>query len=265
MAKVRISILCDNRCESTRLETEHGFSCLLEVGDFKLLIDMGETDLFLRNAGKMKINMSNVQNALITHGHYDHGGGASHLRGKDIFIHGKTFQRRFKPPTEEFDLKEETLVVENKDKNNWLEIDSNVVINGSVFLIPNIPVTHEFERGSAWILEDGSVDELADEICVAVKTDKGLVIISGCAHRGICSTVDYARWMTGESRVSSVIGGFHLRKLDDKVEKTLEYFKANPVGSLLMAHCNSDEVIEKFKEELPNMAQMISTGMVVEL
>lgn len=261
---VKVSFLTDNRCQVAGLDVEHGFSCLLEVESYKILIDQGETDLFARNAKKMGIDLSKVKNALVTHGHYDHGGGASWLVGKDIFVHAKTFQRRFKPPYMDFPLKEETLSLKNKGKNNFIAINGNTVINERVFLLSGIDMIFPFEKGYYAVLEDGQRDLIEDEISIAVKTDEGLVIISGCAHRGICSTVEYAKKVTGEQRIRAVIGGFHLRKWDETAEKTLEYFSENSVGELYMAHCNGDDVIERFVKELPKITKVVGVGLVVD-
>ena len=259
---VKISFLCDNRCFEGGCETEHGFSCLLEVNNYKLLIDCGETDVFLRNAKLMNIDMDTVKNVLITHGHYDHGGGASHLCNKEIFVHKHTFQKRFKPPYKGHGLTEETLMVENKDKNKFIEIVNNTVINDNIYLLANIERKYDFEEPRPALLENGEPDDYIDEISVAVKTNKGLVVISGCAHRGICNTIEYAKKITGENRVHCVVGGFHLRDLNDAAKKTLEYFLNNPVDILLMAHCNGDDVIEHFKKEL-QIVKMAGTGMQI--
>ncbi|MCL2228625.1 MAG: MBL fold metallo-hydrolase [Firmicutes bacterium] len=262
--RVKVSFLVDNRCGGNKLEREHGFSCLLEVDDFKLLIDMGETDLFLKNAKKMKVDLDSVKNAVITHGHYDHGGGASHLREKDIYVHRRAFQKRFKPPFKHWGIKDETFALENMDKNNFIFVENNVRLNDKVWLLANIPMVHPFEKGYYGILENNERDLIEDEISVAVVTDKGLVVISGCAHRGICNTVDYAKTVTGVSHVHAVVGGFHLgmitKQWDETAEETLEYFKTNRVDSLIMAHCNIDEVITEFKKQLPDVVKTVFVG-----
>lgn len=227
---------------------------------------MGETDLYLLNAKKMGLDIDSIKNALISHGHYDHGGGATYLRGKDIFVHKQTFQKRFKPATKEFNKLDETLKIgDGKTQNNFIAIESNIIINDKIFLLANIPMVNKFELGYYAVLENDESDKIIDEISVAIKIDKGLVIISGCAHRGICNTIEYAKQITGEQRIHHVVGGFHLRKWDDVAEKTLEYFKANKVDCLLMAHCNGDDVIEKFKKELPEIVKIVSVGMAVEI
>jgi len=261
---VKISFLTNNRCQVAGLDVEHGFSCVLEVGDFKLLIDQGETDLFARNAEKMGVDLNNIKNALITHGHYDHGGGASYLSGKNIYVHEKTFQRRFKPPYMDLPKKEETLLVDNKDKNNYIEIKGNTEVSKDVLLLSGIEWLFPFEKGYYAVLENDVKDDIDDEISVIVKTETGLIVISGCAHRGICNTIEYAKKITGEQRIRAVIGGFHLRKWNEDAQMTLEYFKDNAVGELYMAHCNGDDVIERFLKEMPKVVKVVGVGMVVE-
>jgi 7,8-dihydropterin-6-yl-methyl-4-(beta-D-ribofuranosyl)aminobenzene 5'-phosphate synthase len=69
------------------------------------------------------------------------------------------------------------------------------------------------------------------------KTEKGLVILAGCSHAGICNIVGYAKEVCNEERVHVVLGGFHLLGDSDQLEKTIEYFLKNPVEYLYPMHC----------------------------
>jgi 7,8-dihydropterin-6-yl-methyl-4-(beta-D-ribofuranosyl)aminobenzene 5'-phosphate synthase len=267
---IKLIFLCDNRenPKTPNIKSEHGFSVLLETGGFALLIDSGTTDLFIKNAKEMGINLDDVKNALLTHGHGDHGGGLAYLTGKDIFMHKNAFQKRTRKPDIENNLpaRDMTFTLANADKNNIWHIGENIKINENIYFLCNIPRKYEYEMHPfPATLENGADDMVSDEISVAIKTDKGLVVISGCAHCGICSTIDYAREICGEQRVYCVVGGFHLRKSTTQSIKTAtaEWFAKNKVGRVIMGHCNCDDTIDLFKAKLGDKVTAIYAGLRV--
>ena len=73
------TVLSDNRSCDGSLETEHGLSILLETDKYHILLDTGASDVFIRNAGKMGIDLSTIDYVFISHGHSDHAGGLQHL------------------------------------------------------------------------------------------------------------------------------------------------------------------------------------------
>ena len=80
-------------------------------------------------------------------------------------------------------------------------------------------------------------------------TNRGLVIVSGCSHAGICNIVEYARKVTGQDRLHAVLGGFHLLADPLQLEKTIAYFKANRVEHLYPMHCTDLPALTRFYKE----------------
>ncbi|MBK8806055.1 MAG: hypothetical protein IPO21_05160 [Bacteroidales bacterium] len=70
---------------------------------------------------------------------------------------------------------------------------------------------------------------------------EGLIVISGCAHSGICNIIDYAKKVGNSNKVLAVIGGFHLKEKDTQTIKTIEYFKNNDISALFPMHCTEFE------------------------
>ena len=82
--------------------------------------------------------------------------------------------------------------------------------------------------------------------------DKGLVILSGCAHSGIVNTIEHAKEFTGVDKIYGVIGGFHLaRASDEEIEKTIEYIKKDKPKYVVPTHCSGFRAIRMFAEEMP--------------
>ena len=97
--------------------------------------------------------------------------------------------------------------------------------NMKVWKYGNLPMTNEEGEDYAHLDDSGRV----------IKTQEGLIIISGCAHSGICNTVEYAKNVTGDNRIISVIGGFHLKQVDERTLKTIEYMKNNSVKKYIFS------------------------------
>ena len=76
---MKCTILADNRTGNIALPTEHGLSVLLETACYRILLDTGSSDLFMRNAEQMGIDLSQVDYVFISHGHSDHAGGLRHF------------------------------------------------------------------------------------------------------------------------------------------------------------------------------------------
>ena len=105
-----------------------------------------------------------------------------------------------------------------------------------------------------------STEEHLDDSGLVIKTENGLIVFSGCSHSGICNTVEYAKKITGDNRVLAVMGGFHLKAVDECTTKTIEYMKQNNVQMVYLAHCTSDIVCQEFIKQMSDGATVIETG-----
>ena len=87
---------------------------------------------------------------------------------------------------------------------------------------------------------------MPDDSALAVKSKKGLIVITGCSHSGICNIVEYAKKVAGIKKIYSVIGGFHLKKDDIVLKKTTEYLKKENIERLYPCHCTGLPALVKF-------------------
>ena len=119
-------------------------------------------------------------------------------------------------------------------------IDLVIWLTGGLVFLGEIPRRHPFEAAQPIVemRDTGEPDFLPDDSALAYRSPAGLVIITGCAHAGICNIVDHARDVCGEERIVDIIGGFHL--LDPKpaqLRGTLAYMKALNPEALHACHC----------------------------
>jgi 7,8-dihydropterin-6-yl-methyl-4-(beta-D-ribofuranosyl)aminobenzene 5'-phosphate synthase len=89
-----------------------------------------------------------------------------------------------------------------------------------------------------------------------------LVIISGCAHSGICNIIDYGISITGITKVKGVIGGFHLKHNNKQTQKTINYFKEQNIKYIYPSHCTELAALSAFNLSFP--LKQVKTGMVFE-
>ncbi|WP_320017664.1 MBL fold metallo-hydrolase [Labilibaculum manganireducens] len=256
-----IKILVDNTAKDG-FEAVHGFSAVIEA-DEKILFDVGPNSLFIENAAKMGVDLDEINTLVLSHGHWDHGDGLQFVAGKRLITHPDSFSLRFRKESKttvglkmtrneiaaQFELKESKLPV-------W--------ISEKMVYLGEIPRLNDFEsQSTTFLLEDGSPDFVADDSALAIKSEKGLIVISGCAHAGICNTVTYAKDVCGEDKVYVVLGGFHLKKLDEVFQKTAGFFQEEKLEILGATHCTSFLVQDEFKKYFKTIN--LEAGVEVEL
>jgi 7,8-dihydropterin-6-yl-methyl-4-(beta-D-ribofuranosyl)aminobenzene 5'-phosphate synthase len=254
-----LTVLVDNNTLTDHyFSGEPGLSFLITTQGKKILFDTGYSDLFLKNAQGLGEDLLDLDMVVLSHGHLDHTGGLPDLvrhltraiieeipaRIPTIIAHPYCFFPRPKQPIPnigsilpEDELKRQFSVVTSTSPQ-WLTDD--------LVFLGQIERKFDFEYTTAGkrkiLMPDGSLvdDQLLDDTALALRTDKGLVIITGCSHSGICNIVDHAKRVCGEERVIDIIGGLHLLAPErPRLEKTVSYLKNLDLESLHACHCTS--------------------------
>jgi 7,8-dihydropterin-6-yl-methyl-4-(beta-D-ribofuranosyl)aminobenzene 5'-phosphate synthase len=258
---VCITTLIENSLgEHTGLVVEHGLSFLIERGKDSVLFDVGQSSKFLHNAQKLEKDLSLVSHVVLSHGHYDHSGGFRPFAALSEKHHlalwtGKGFFDRkygkFGPSLQylgnDFDAK-------------FLEshgIEHHVVVEGKTEIVPGVwgiagfSRTHTEEpvnpRFCKQTLENGlwQEDTFEDEMLLVVESEKGLIVIVGCAHPGILNMLDTVTELF-DQKIYALLGGTHLVEADkERVDKTLSHWKDQEIGVLGISHCSGSLAIEQ--------------------
>lgn len=241
---VKLTVL-HNEYESF-VEEKAGFSILIELPEekLKILFDTSMKNDIVINANKNNVDLSNIDYVVFSHGHYDHTDGIKFLKLseiKHIIAHPVCFIKRFVkhkgkeiyigiPFFLEY-LQRETNVIQSK-KPYW--------ISEKVVFLSEIPRKNSFEgQESLGYLENHERDWILDDSGLVIKTNNGLIIISGCSHSGICNIIEYAKEICNEDKIAVVMGGFHL--FDNKrISPTIDYLQSQKIDKLFVAHCLSD-------------------------
>lgn len=242
---VKITVL-HNELEQF-VNSHSGFSVLIEADGKRILFDTSHSDEFIINAKKSGINLDNIDYLVLSHGHWDHTNGLTSLNGSSftIIAHPDCFERKYR------DVRYigAPLSIEEARKSFRIELykDPKEITKNVIFL-GEIPRTNNFEgKNPVGKKQNGEDDLVLDDSALAIKSGKGLIIITGCGHSGICNTIEYAKKVTKEHRISAVIGGFHL--FDKKqTEKTICYFKELGDVKIYPLHCLDTHAFSEFEK-----------------
>ena len=258
---MKITVLTEN-CAGSGFLAEHGLSYLIEHEDEKILFDTGHTDIFIKNAKTLGINIQReVNTVVLSHGHWDHGDGLEHIHNKTLIAHPKVFMKRFrKNNNSNIGLKLSKGQIEKKFKLVLKE--EPYYISDNIVFLGQIPRLNGFEaKTTNFIDELGEPDYVIDDSAIAVIQNNELIVITGCSHSGICNIIEYARKVTGINNVKSVIGGFHLKHKNLQTEYTVKFLKENNINKIYPSHCTELPALTSFYEEF-NIEQL-KTGMIL--
>lgn len=240
---MRIRLLCENSASGLVWQAEWGFSAFIEFGGKKILFDTGYSDVWQKNAEIAGIDLNDVDVIVLSHFHDDHTRGLlTHTfeERKNLVCHPRVL-------TESYDSDDPAAMQDYRDIRAILKNDFEVqtargpleLAEGAYFL-GEIPRATTFERGMSFD------DPMEDDTALAFRTDKGAVVVVGCAHAGICNIALRAKQVTGQE-LHAVIGGFHMMKNEKPpIEETIDWFRKENVEHLLPMHCVEFEYMARF-------------------
>jgi 7,8-dihydropterin-6-yl-methyl-4-(beta-D-ribofuranosyl)aminobenzene 5'-phosphate synthase len=257
----KISILTENTA-SEKFKAEFGLSYLAEHNRFSLLFDTGHSDLFLQNAKKLSIDISQIDIVVLSHGHWDHGNGLRFLKNKKLICHPEAFRKRYSLRSKELNgiyLTRELA----EDGFDLIQSREPYYISDEIIFLGEIPRLNDFETVSAVSYdENGEIDQMPDDSALAIVEEGQIIVVSGCAHSGICNTIEYAKKVTKISKIKAVIGGFHLLRNDLQTAKTIEYLKNEDIEQLLPSHCTELPALCAISKEFD--CKQVKAGFVFE-
>ncbi len=250
---MKLTVLVDN---NTLIDQyfygEPAVSYYIEDEGVKVLFDIGYSDLFLRNSIALKKDLTKVDYVVLSHGHNDHTGGLSSFvkyfknieRSKFTAIigHSDVFHKKYYDGRVSIGAEVTTKDLLDVDGLELNLSQKPIQISDNLFFLGEIPRCNRFENQSpiGIVLKDGveEPDYLLDDSALVYKSDRGLFIITGCSHAGICNIIEYAKEVCRNDRICGVIGGFHLLNPDKKqLEQTIDYLSQQEIEAIYPCHC----------------------------
>ena len=262
---MRWTVLSDNRTNNPAFETEHGLSILLETERHRILLDTGASDMFIRNAERLGIDLSTVDYVFISHGHSDHAGGLKHFmainkKAKVIVspdaISGRFFSKRGL-------LHSITTVWPEIPRERLLPIEHSGSIGDDIYIIAHIPHIHPMPEGNRHLfVQDTQGQYIQDDFRheLALCTD-GL-LFTGCAHSGLENILAAC-----PLPVNTVVGGFHLldnHESETKLEELSHRLAdAYPQTQFYTSHCTGGVAFAVLQGVMGDKIHPFSCGTIV--
>jgi len=247
---IQITTLSENTAAGVNLIAEWGLSILVEADNRKILLDTGTTFSAAHNAITLGVDLSSIDKIVFSHGHFDHTGGLLHIlkvmKGPiEVIAHPDIWAAKYgRRPGEKEQYAgvpfpreaAESLGASFNLTNKPVWISDNIATSGE------IPMTTDYEKIDPilYVKENGELqpDPLRDDQAVFVKSEKGLIIILGCAHRGVINTIRHAQKLTGVEPIYAVIGGTHLlRASPQRMDSTIAELRSCGIQRLGACHC----------------------------
>lgn len=276
----------------TSMHGEHGLSYHIEVSASgrtqAFMFDYGvEGEGVVKNMKLLEIDPGSLAAFALSHGHYDHWGslmyllkgqGAKIKKGIPLYVGEEAFARRFARPPAKADrpggaaedaedlgqlAREE---IERLGIVKIVEITSPTEVVPGAFLTGNIERVTAYEKGFARLLiKRGNTLEpdsfQGEQALVFNVKEKGLVVVSSCAHAGIINTIRHAQKITGVEHVHAVLGGFHLTGAEPAlIEQTVADMKRIHPDYIAPMHCTGFEAITAFAGEMPEQFILNTAG-----
>ena len=256
---MKITVLTENTCKLGGFNCEHGLSLYIEAGRKKILFDMGQTEIFAENAEKMGIDLADVDIAVVSHGHYDHGGGLSRFleinKKAPVYISKYAFGSHFNGTEKYIGL---DLSIQNSQR--LIFTDNFYKICDGFTLYSCNERDSKYNLGSFGLsekTEDGFIsDRFLHEQYLFIEDAGKKVLISGCSHKGILNIAD---WFD----VDVIAGGFHFSKhpLDAILKSYAEILDDTGIH-FYTCHCTGLEQYEFMKKYMHKL-DYLSTGDTV--
>jgi 7,8-dihydropterin-6-yl-methyl-4-(beta-D-ribofuranosyl)aminobenzene 5'-phosphate synthase len=254
---------------------EWGFAALVEADGHKVLFDTGaRPNTVLENARELKINLSDVQDVILSHFHDDHTSGLLTLRrefarsnpaalSRVHVAKGILFERRGREPNSVIAIKKEF----EATGGIFIQHDTAAELFPGVWLTGPVPrpnAERNYPAGTEVRVENAWVeDNIPDDQSLVFNTAKGLVLLSGCGHSGIVNTLQYARSIVRPAPIDAAIGGFHLfAAKDGQLVWTASKLKEYQTMRLLGAHCTGIESVYRLRQLLGLSRQTCLVGTI---
>lgn len=260
-----------------QLVSEHGLSMYVEHGGKRILFDTGESGAFADNAEQLGIAIEQVDMAVISHHHYDHGGGLKRFLELNKTAKIYLLNHPNGEPYGKFlwlkkyiglDL---ALIAENSGR--FIFLGDDLEISPDVFILTHVGRDFRIPKGNRSIFiksVDGLVlDNFTHELVMVLKENDGLVVFTGCGHQGILNMLTSVEKAFPNARIKAVFGGFHLMAMPpfnfmsgtkaeakDLGRRILQHVS----GLVFTGHCTGTHAFPVLKEVMGNSLQSISTG-----
>ena len=276
---MKITVLTDNTTSSKypQATAEHGLSLFIEHGSTRILCDTGLSGTFMKNATLMGIDLKTADFIFLSHGHNDHSGGLKEFLqqypGKPLFLHPDSIEYSFFSTRRgcKRDISSDKEIA-TQHSNVIKSITRNTIISKGITAVAQTDNTHSTPYGNCFLTKEKNGKEIADdfthELALAFESEKGLVILSPCSHRGAVNIIKGCVQATSCKQVHAFIGGLHFVESDNLATETATFKKEMnenfPDTKIITGHCTCDKAKAILANTMPQVS-FFATGDTITL
>lgn len=270
---MRATVLVDNLA-ARGLEGEWGLSFYLEYQGEVILLDAGASDLFVRNAHALGLDLNQVSFGVLSHAHWDHADGMDAFFARNAHAPfylqqacGETCYDRTADGGWRYEGIRKGLLADFAPRIRY--------VTGTVSPLPGVTLLPHTtpgldQRGLAagmyrWEGHTWVPDDFAHEQSLVFSTPQGLVIFNSCCHAGADNVVREVQAAFPGQPIHAIVGGFHLYETPaQEVRAFARRLGETGVTQVVTGHCTGQAAYEILKEELGSRVQQLSTGLVLD-
>lgn len=245
---MRMTVLIENDPpnDGTQLSAEFGLSLFFELNGTRILFDTGDSGVFADNAERLGLDIAAVDLAVLSHHHFDHGGGLErfltlndrapvYLRRAEHTARFSRFPDRTRPIGIDLELLE-------RHSDRFVELDETTHVSAGVTLLMETGSGHRRPPGNDRLLiqrgDELVADDFDHELTMVLHDNDEMVVVTGCSHGGVLNMIDAAVERFPDHRLRAVVGGFHLIGLPDNDSMALSRTEVEAVGRAIRSRCD---------------------------
>ena len=258
---MKITVLAENTSCDSLFGCEHGLSIYIETNGHHILFDMGQTELFAENAEKLGVDLSRVDFAVLSHGHYDHGGGLKRfLQLNDkapVYLSRYAFEPHYNAAEKYIGL---DIGLKDSDRLIVTDDEHKIVEGIELYSCNDRKKIREIDSAGLSVEQSGRLipEDFRHEQYLLISEKEKRVLISGCSHKGILNIMD---WFHPDV----LVGGFHFMKmpLDDRLKAFARELDAFDTSEYT-CHCTGTEQYAYMKPYMKKL-HYLSAGQTIEI
>jgi 7,8-dihydropterin-6-yl-methyl-4-(beta-D-ribofuranosyl)aminobenzene 5'-phosphate synthase len=282
---VRITTLVENRPspDDPRLVAEWGLSLCVELNGRRILVDVGASDAFARNATHLSIDIASVDAVILSHHHSDHGGGLR--RFLELNDHAPVYlgvapagdpTLKLLGPLRKYIGLDKALLATHAHR--FRAVHERTEVLPGVLVLPRIGGHHPRPAGNRalFLRRDGALapDDFRHEVVVALRERDALVVITGCSHSGLVNMVETVSAEFPGASIKAVVGGFHLAALPPLRGMSENARTVAGIGQSVLdlgveitctGHCTGARAYDVLRATMGNRIREIRTGSRLDL
>ena len=270
---MKATVVVDN-ISKENMSGEWGLCIFIEYGEKKILLDTGASGLFLDNAEKLGIDIQNIDYAVLSHAHFDHADGMKnffitndrakfYLRyscGENCYVKKWFIHKYIGIPR--------NILEEYKERIIYAEGDYTMFPGASLIPHKTKGLSDIGKKNMMYIRnEKGWIpDDFSHEQSLVFETTSGLVIFNSCCHGGADNIINEVSATYPDKKIKALVGGFHIsNKSKEEVRELAGRIKMTGVEAIYTGHCTGNRSFNILQEELGEMVQQLSVGLVINL